>query len=340
MYSINPSQMLKNRTYNIFNVTENVPNLAELCNQLIDAQNNSWPELAQAYNSLNNVMTRDVECDGFSVRIQHNPGRMINSVAAVDQKNISERPCFLCPGSFPQEQKGILHLGEYLILCNPRPVFHSHLTVSHINHRPQAIAGNIGMLLQLIADFGTKWTVLYNGPKCGASAPDHLHFQAIPSGLMPIEREVVQDECTNRILCGGVEMFLPRNLGRQAVILEGNEPKTIADVFNAFVNALQGVSGSDEEPMLNLAGFYEPQGWRILIFPRSKHRPDVFFLEGEGRIVVSPAVIEMGGVIVTPVEKDFERLDARMIESMYKEVSLDNAAVEKAVGVIIRKYSK
>ena len=72
------------------------------------------------------------------------------------------------------------------------PVFSPHFTVSHLDHRPQAIAEQIDAFLRLMADFGSGWTVLYNGPRCGASAPDHLHFQAVPSGQMPIEKEILE----------------------------------------------------------------------------------------------------------------------------------------------------
>ena len=118
------------------------------------------------------------------------PGRIKSTLADVGEKSVAERACFLCPPNLPEEQKGILYRKDYLILCNPMPVFSSHFTISHLDHRPQELAGTVATLLTLLCDFGPGFLILYNGPGCGASAPDHLHFQAVPSGLMPIEGEI------------------------------------------------------------------------------------------------------------------------------------------------------
>jgi hypothetical protein len=307
-----------------------------LCYGLVEEQQNSWLELGKAYGSLADVRVRDLECDGFTVRLQHNPGRMINSLASVDRQDIGDRKCFLCTENLPPEQKGILYRDEYLILCNPRPVFHSHLTVTHIDHCPQTIANKIDAFLQLAADLDSGWAVLYNGPQCGASAPDHLHFQVVPSGQMPIE-QVIVDEKRQTLLAevDGISLCCVRDVGREIVILAVDDRIALADAFRKFLSGLQKVLGTDEEPMMNIAGFYDEGTWRLVIFPRAKHRPDVFFREDDERVVVSPAVIEMGGVIITPVERDFGRLDAPLVESIYREVSLDAAIVDKSISAML-----
>jgi hypothetical protein len=238
--------------------------------------------------------------------------------------------------NLPEGQKGILHRSEYLILCNPMPVFSSHFTVSHLDHRLQAIAENIDTLLQLMADFGSGWTVLYNGPKCGASAPGHLHFQATPSGQMPIEKEIRgKKRLTLMTQVDRVLLYRVRDLGREVIILEGDDPMAVGGAFKGFLNALKKVLLIGEEPMMNIAGFYTERKWRLVTFPRRKHRPDAFFREGDARVVVSPGVIDMGGVLITPVEKDFDRLDAASVEGIYGEVSLEGKTVERAIDAMV-----
>jgi len=187
-----------------------------------------------------------------------------------------------------------------------------------------------------MADFGPGWMVLYNGPRCGASAPDHLHFQAAPSGQMPIEKEIREGKrLTLMKQVDNVLLYRVRNLGREVIILEGNEPMAVGGAFKGFLNVLKKVLLIDEEPMMNIAGFYEERRWRLVIFPRRKHRPDAFFREGDARVVVSPGVIDMGGLLITPIEKDFDRLDAAAVEGIYGEVSLEGKTIQKAIDAMI-----
>jgi hypothetical protein len=287
------------------------------------------------YESLKKVRERDLPYRGFSVRLQCNPGRIKSSTATVDIKNAEEHRCFLCLDQLPENQKGILYRDDYLILGNPMPVFASHFTISHLDHRFQTIAEHMETFLQLMADLGSGWTVLYNGPKCGASAPDHLHFQAAPSGQMPIEKEIREENrLTLMTQVDSALLYRVGNLGREAILLEGNDSTTVRTAFNAYLNGLKKVLFIDEEPMINVAGFYDDRRWRLVIFPRRKHRPDAFFREGDNRVVVSPGVIDMGGFLITPVEKDFERLDAVTVEAIFREVSMEEKTVERAIEVM------
>jgi len=339
------------RIFAAFDVGQGSKHLSDLCLELLTEQKEVWPELLQGYASLTDMRVREVPCNGFSVRIQHNPGRIRSTAADVGERHINKRPCFLCPGNLPEEQKGILYKNAYLILCNPAPVFSSHLTVACLDHRPQTIAEHIDTLLQLAVDFGPGWTILYNGPNCGASAPDHRHFQAIPSGHMPIEKEIRGEKTLAQVMQGnGTTLYRSIGLGREAIILEGNDPTAVTGILNNLLNALKRVLLTDDEPMMNIAGFYnpsspfrkgEPMGgfsgedtWGLVVFPRARHRPDAFYGEGNDRVMVSPAVIEMGGVIVTPLEKDFKRLDAAAVENIYREVSLDGKTVDNVIAVM------
>ncbi len=252
----------------------------------------------------------------------HNPGRMKSSTAPVAGTYVRARPCFLCARHLPAPQRAVLYREEYLILCNPMPVFPGHLTVAHVDHRPQAISGQFGVMLGLAADLGRDWAVLYNGPRCGASAPDHLHFQVVPTGMMPIEREMEEaGRLEPAATPDGTPVLVLKDIGRLAVVLEGPDMALLSAALQSLLDALRSAFGPDEEPMVNLAVFHGDGVWRILLFPRSKHRPEAFFREGAGRIVVSPAIVEMGGVIVTPVDGDFARLDRETVEAIYREVS-------------------
>ena len=324
---------LNQKTYASFDGGQN---LSELCLELLSEQKNSWPDLREGYELLKNVRERDLSFMGFSVRLQYNPGRIKSSTADMTEKNVKERRCFLCLDHLPECQKGILYRSEYLILSNPMPVFSPHFTVSHLDHRHQAISEHIDTLLRLMADFGSGWMVLYNGPRCGASAPDHLHFQAAPSGKMPIEKEM-RDEKRLALIkkVDGVLLYRVRNLGREVIILEGDDPMAVEAAFKSFLNGLKKALLIDEEPMINIAGFYEERKWRLAIFPRRKHRPDAFSKEGDARIVVSPGVIDMGGLLITPVEKDFKRLDKGSVEGVYEEVSLEGKTFETEIKAMI-----
>ncbi|MDR2018753.1 MAG: DUF4922 domain-containing protein [Syntrophobacterales bacterium] len=327
-----PRASLASRIYASFDGNGGRSGLDSLCASLLSEQKEAWADCREGHESLDDVKVRTLLCAGFSVRIQHNRGRMRSTTAAVEEKVISERPCFLCVSNLAPSQKGVLYRNGYLILCNPMPVFHPHFTVCNLDHRPQAVEDNIQTLLQLAGDFGGSWTVLYNGPRCGASAPDHLHFQVIASGQMPVEDEI---EEAGRLMPAakrdGSRLFRVGNMGREALLIEGDSPLTVSRVFRDLARALRKVLHSYDEPMMSVAGFLRGRLWRLLVFPRAKHRPEAFFMEGDARLVVSPAVIEMGGVIVAPREKDFDRLNQSHVEGIYGEVSLDGGTVKEVI---------
>ena len=330
---IKGSALLPQKIYATFD--QGGKSLPGLCLELLSDQKKSWQGLRLGYESLKNVRERDLFCGKFSIRLQYNPGRIKSSLAAVGGTQTHERRCFLCLDRLPAGQRGIFYRNEYLILCNPMPIFPSHFIVSHVDHRLQAIAGQIDFFLRLIADFSPGWVILYNGPKCGASAPDHLHFHASPTGQMPIEKEMRRE---NRVPLrgpeGGVMLYRLRDLGREVILLEGDDPLAVKIVLKEFLDSLKKVLLIDEEPMVNIAGFQKEGKWRVLIFPRRRHRPEAFFREGKDRVVVSPGVIDMGGILITPVEKDFERLDRGEVKSIYREVSLDKKTIDHVIATL------
>ncbi len=315
--------LLNIKTYAVFDSRETSRDLSELCIKLLSEQKKTWPDLAQGYETLKNIKAREILCNGFSIRVQHNPGRARSTLADVGEKSVNERPCFLCISNLPENQKGILYQEEYLILCNPMPVFSGHFTIACLIHQPQAIAEHIDTFLQLMGDFGDSWSILYNGPRCGASAPDHLHFQAIPAGKMPIEKEITGENGLVEITeIESVRISRAKDLGRETIVLESDGPTAMAIAFKGIVKTLKSALNGDNEPMMSVVGFRNGNKWLLVVFPRAKHRPEAFFRQGADRVAVSPAVIEMGGVLVTPLEKDFELLDKSVVESIFREVSL------------------
>ena len=253
--------------------------------------------------------------------------------AKVDAQSIRERRCFLCVENLPEPQKGIVYKDEFLILCNPAPIFAEHFTISHIHHIPQLLGPFIPTMLDLARDLSPRLTVFYNGPRCGASAPDHMHFQANPTGIIPVEMSA-RDKSYRvfRLSLHSVDILTLRGFGRQVVVLESSEKDNLTAVLNKLVHSFARTLGVTEEPLINVLCSYTDGTWRVIVFPRSKHRPDLFFRKDEAeRVLISPAAVDIGGLIVTPLEKDFNSVDASLVESIFQEVSLPPASVDETI---------
>ncbi len=299
--------------------------LASQAHALLDQQQETWELLRNGYNSLESVQTKKFELESLTLRVQFNPGRLTSSSAKVDDKSIRERKCFLCLDHLPPDQRGIAFGDEYIILCNPFPIFPEHFTIPHVEHIPQSISASFTALLELSEKLAGRYTVFYNGPKCGASAPDHLHFQAGIKGFMPIDYEydaIITGVGEKLADIDGLLVFAAGKMLRKFIAIEGDEPSDITAVFKEVYQAAAELSGHDDEPMMNILASYDEGEWRVVIFPRKKHRPSFFFEEGDGRILISPAAVDLGGVVITPVEKDFHRVDERVIETLFREVCL------------------
>ena len=303
--------------------------LAVLCQNLFDSQKKSWPAFAQCHHDLASIRTREISGGDYNVTLQYNPARAVSAGAAVDAESIKKRPCFLCAGNRPAQQNGILYRKDYEILCNPAPIFDQHFTVVAIHHQPQEISSSLTRLLQLAADAAPDYTVLYNGPACGASAPDHLHFQMIPAYTLPFLDTLRDLPLLEEVL--SVQFFKGENLDRSIVILESKNVDVLTEVFSRLLKTAQRILSTDDEPLMNLLCAYENNAWRLTIFLRRKHRPAAYFAEGRDRIFVSPGAIDMAGVIITPLLADFDRLTADEIRSIYQEVSLDEMVLNKII---------
>jgi len=285
--------------------------LAQRARQLLQEQKSEWELLARGYQSLASVRVRNFEFDGFCVKLQFNPGRIASSVAKVDEKSIRQRKCFLCPANLPREQRGI-DCGEgYTLLCNPFPIFPEHFTIPHRDHRPQRILESFGSMLRLARELADGFVVFYNGPRSGASAPDHLHLQAGSKGFMPIDGEAH---------LVGSERYL-----RRGFVLESDDAGLLSEQFGRLYRVMESVAGDADEPMLNVLAYYDvPRAgsWRVIVLPRGKHRPSFFFAEGDAKLVLSPGTVDMGGMVISVVERDFERITEPVLREMFAEVTI------------------
>ncbi len=306
------------------------PPLAALCDELLAQQQDSWPRLAEGLASLESAEVREVRCAGCSVHVQFNPLRIVSTNARVDPASIRERKCFLCAGNLPPAERGILYRNEFLILCNPFPVFPRHLIISAVPHVPQSLAESLPVFLDLAADLAESFTVFYNGPCAGASAPDHLHFQAVPAGSLPIERLLAGGEGMRLIRrSGSVSLFLGESCGRTMMVLEGTDSRAVGEALLRLMGEMKKAPPDAGEPMMNVLGLQKKEHLRLVVLPRRKHRPDAFFREGDDQILVSPGAVDLGGLIVTPRERDFRILDADKIREIFEEVCVDRETAER-----------
>jgi ATP adenylyltransferase/5',5'''-P-1,P-4-tetraphosphate phosphorylase II len=315
-------------------ISQNDP--ASKARGLLLQQRGVWELLRTGYDSLRSVKTRVFEFDGFHIKVQFNPGRMTSTAAKVDPHSIRERKCFLCTENLPPAQRGIPCDGEYLVLCNPFPIFPEHFTIASLHHTPQVIRDSFGAFLHLTQDLGARYTVFYNGPKCGASAPDHLHFQAGNRSFLPIDAEfaTAKARSASRLFeSDSLRVCSIEKCLRHVIAFESGDAGVLQRAFDALYGVLQDGATEAREPMLNVLGFYTNGEWRVLVFPRAKHRPSFYFKEGDEKLLISPAAVELGGICTTPREQDFEKVTRKHILQLYNEVCV---APEKFASITAR----
>ncbi len=317
-----------NNTTNADSIKDELQNLvledrfSEAIDLLFKQQIKNWRLLKKGLDALNAVESRKFSFDGYQIYTQFNPLRINSTTALVSPEAIKNRQCFLCIENLPLEQKGIIYKEKYSVLCNPYPIFPAHLTVSSIEHRPQRIKKSFTDLLHISRDFN-NYCFIYNGPESGASAPDHLHFQACKKDSLPIntDYEGLKNEYGEELIKNNVSVCAINDGIRRMLSLESMSAQILTKTFNKIYNSYLLIAKSHVEPMMNVISTYEEEsGWRVIIFFRKKHRPDVYFKEGENNILVSPASIDLGGVLITPLEKDFRKIDKDIITQIFREV--------------------
>jgi hypothetical protein len=285
--------------------------------ELFERQTLSWPRLAQGIEGLARAKTRPVRIDWFDIFIRNIPHRAASTMAPVDSASIAKRPCFLCAGNLPPEEEGVQFGSEFTIYCNPFPIVDHHLTIAHREHRSQRIASQFGNMLDLAAAL-PGYFLIYNGPECGASAPDHMHFQAGSRGLLPIENDTA-----------GMTAVPASNYGRNVFVFRGDYRSALIDRVGRAIDLLAEATGKRSEPLVNLAVFQEGGEWIAYLFPRDKHRPAVFYT---GELTVSPASIDLCGIFVVPLARDFEKITGDAIAAIFREVTLADEQFHEVAG--------
>ena len=311
-------------------------NISQQARQLIMDQQKDWELARKNYAGLKNVKVRTLPFDGFDMLVQFNPERIRSSAAKVDTKSIKERPCFLCRHNLPKKQVGLPVLDNYLILVNPFPIFPEHLTIPHLNHIDQCIEDKFAEMLE-IAKALEDFTVFYNGPKCGASAPDHFHFQAGIKRFMPIERDYKKGSFFYEVKTkNGIDVIRWSEYLRTILTISGKNKNLLCAQFDLLFRELKKLQPGELEPMLNILTSWEAGRWTIHVFPRQLHRPWQYFEEGEKQIILSPASVDMGGVLITPREEDFNKISMKDAQDIFQQVCLDEMKFEQVISGIMK----
>lgn len=290
--------------------------------QLFAQQLESWDLARKNYEALSGVEVRSFDFEGFQVMVQFNPARMVSSGAKVDAKTIAARKCFLCAENRPEVQRGI-EWRNYEVLINPFPIFRRHLTIPLRNHKPQSLLEHFGDMLDLAREL-TDYVVFYNGPCCGASAPDHMHFQAGNSDFLPlvsdyfnlknIENRVVRVDTTGR-----AKTYVIMDYLRCVYCVESPTADAAQIAFMKLYN--EWISEPFVEPMMNVVVLYRNDMWYVFAIPRGAFRPWQYSEEGDKQLLISPATVEMSGLFITPRREHFDAITREDIIDIFSQTS-------------------
>lgn len=329
---------------------------AEEANEFHETELKHWQEAAQRYEELEHVQTRQLTEGEATLTVQWNPARIVSTGAKIDKQTLSERPCFLCDHNRPKVQHALPTEKHYQLLVNPYPILPKHFTIPTRRHQPQAIFEHFGKMCRFAWDMPSH-IFFYNGPVCGASCPDHCHLQAGIRGVLPIERDWKEYE-------GSITKLYPLTGAQEAELDEtGNDKRSGLYLLKAWAcpvfvirslsydmdrilcerlyNALPVVEG-EWEPRINIVCWKRdgkggrPDELVALIFPRKKHRPDCYYAEGEEQLLISPGALDMGGLIITPREEDFQKITPKRATEILQEVTM----TEEELQPIIEKISE
>ncbi|MBN1308458.1 MAG: DUF4922 domain-containing protein, partial [Chitinispirillaceae bacterium] len=281
---------------------------------LFKQQRETWDLFRNNEALLAAMKIKTLMMDNRRIVVQANPGRTASTNANVDPASIAGRPCFLCPNGIPPLERGIA-FGDYIMLPNPYPVLKHHMTIAFRVHAPQLLGERIADLLALTKSLGPEMFVLYNGPRCGASAPDHMHYQACSVDHVPLFEQLPAEAEDGRTV--------PLSIwGRNMVVCCCKEAAQARSRIQCIISALKKIVGGPGEPMFNIVSLYRDERYIITLFPRAKHRSACFFAPPHERILISPAAIEMAGIVVVADIDHFDRVDENVVYSMFREVTL------------------
>lgn len=290
-----------------------------------------WTDARHRFRDLKHVETRQFS---DQLKLQWNPARIVSTGAKIDKKTLGERPCFLCDKNRPKEQMSKQIDEKFHLLVNPFPILPVHFTIPARKHQPQLIYKNYGEMHRFIS-LHSDLMVFYNGPKCGASAPDHLHFQAGTNGILPLQTnwQRLSRNLTDIISLNDEEKIsVVRDFIVPAFVIISKSAESDEALFRRLYKAMPQ-RGDETEPMMNIISWRKGEEFISVVIPREKHRPEAYFAEGDARFVVSPGALDMSGLIITPREEDFRKLTEEKALSLLQECGVS----EEKMNAIIAK---
>lgn len=305
----------------------------------------TWPLAADNFKALENVLVREVEVGGLTVRLQFNPARMISSAAKLNKEDIAKRKCFLCEENRPEVQTNIPFMTsaghQYHILVNPYPIFPDHLVVAKSTHQDQSIAGRYEDMLQFARNY-PECTFYYNGPRCGASAPDHHHFQGVPRHLMPLEVSVdalCQSECGSLldeiITFNDATLYRYNNFSTGIFVISAKTAEPSSMLFERLL-ACADIPEGDVEPRMNLFAWWTGEEYRTIVYFRRCHRSHHYFSDGDDHLTMSPGCADMAGVFIVPVEEEYKKITPELLSEMIEEITIPKDEEDR----IIRRLTR
>lgn len=313
--------------------------LARFFNRQIE----TWPEARARYRDLQDVKTKELNCDTMTMLAQFNPARIVSTGASIDKRDVARRPCFLCQANRPKEQARKDAGPRHELLVNPYPILPTHFTIPTLRHEPQLICGNSGNIKEMfkLLEAWPQLTVFYNGPHCGASAPDHAHLQAGTSGVLPLQTnwQRLSRSLTEIVRHGEDEgIWLIGDYPCPALLIRSRETvtgeKLFAQLYNAMLHPID-----EPEPMMNIVAWRTAEAYLTVVFPRRRHRPMCYGKEGDESFMISPGALDMAGLLITPRQEDFERLTADKAVAILKEVAISDDEA-KALAERLRQTAK
>ena len=290
-----------------------------------------WTDARHRFRDLKHVETRQFS---DQLKLQWNPARIVSTGAKIDKKTLGERPCFLCDKNRPKEQMSKQIDEKFHLLVNPFPILPVHFTIPARKHQPQLIYKNYGEIHRFIS-LHSDLMVFYNGPKCGASAPDHLHFQAGTNGILPLQTnwQRLSRNLTDIISLNDEEKIsVVRDFIVPAFVIISKSAESDEALFRRLYKAMPQ-RGDETEPMMNIISWRKGEEFISVVIPREKHRPEAYFAEGDAQFVVSPGALDMSGLIITPREEDFRKLTEEKALSLLQECGVS----EEKMNAIIAK---
>lgn len=290
-----------------------------------------WTDARHRFRDLKHVETRQFS---DQLKLQWNPARIVSTGAKIDKKTLGERPCFLCDKNRPKEQMSKQIDEKFHLLVNPFPILPVHFTIPARKHQPQLIYKNYGEMHRFIS-LHSDLMVFYNGPKCGASAPDHLHFQAGTNGILPLQTnwQRLSRNLTDIISLNDEEKIsVVRDFIVPAFVIISKSAESDEALFRRLCKAMPQ-RGDETEPMMNIISWRKGEEFISVVIPREKHRPEAYFAEGDAQFVVSPGALDMSGLIITPREEDFRKLTEEKALSLLQECGVS----EEKMNAIIAK---